>query len=299
MKLNEPTTLKVRLTSVDTGKDVSPVRVMVTGDWHISPIISDRQFEFLETAISHSDPDVIILQGDIIDSPLELQRETSLKKLLNSFKLCARRAPTVLVLGSHDYIAPTKSPRVLKEKSLEKWEKVCKKTGVTLLIDDYCDPLPNFRIFGAFQDEKCCLEEGKNGVLRYHDNVKAFSDYIKNTKFPVLKHGINWFAAHAPLLDEDAIKKLGVFDAASFGHTHGGIVPRGLDEIFEKFDLHFGLISANNTVFPRNVRGTRIVNDGTLIVINPGMTGAQFCAPRIFQNLNFIKAAEVSVIEIK
>ena len=298
MKLNEPTTLKVRLTSVSIDKKIAPIRVMVTGDWHISPIVSKRQFDFIKTAVEETSPDVIVLQGDLVDSPLELRRETSLKKLLKTLRFLAESAPTVLVLGSHDYITPTNPPKVMKEYSLEKWEVICRKTGVKLLIDDYFEPIDGLRVFGAFQDEKCCLEKNNKGEYHHFDSVAAFSDYVEKTEFPILKNGINWFAAHAPLLDKKCIEKLSAFDVASFGHTHGGIVPRGLDEIFEKFDLHFGIVSANKTAFPRNVRGSKIVND-TLLIINPGMTGAQFCAPRLLQNMNFVKAAEISVVDIK
>ena len=98
MNCNEPNTLKVRIHKIELTRKIKHAKVMLTGDWHISPIVSKRQYQFLEDAIAQAKPDLIILQGDLVDSPLELQRETSQKKLIDSLSLCTKNAPTVLVL---------------------------------------------------------------------------------------------------------------------------------------------------------------------------------------------------------
>ena len=81
VNLKESSTLKVRLHQVRLNRDAKSIKVMVTGDWHISPIISENQANFLQEAVTQAEPDVILLQGDIVDSPTELERETSLKKV--------------------------------------------------------------------------------------------------------------------------------------------------------------------------------------------------------------------------
>ena len=124
-------------------------------------------------------------------------------------------------------------------------------------------------------------------------NQKIIDDELEK-KFD----GVTWFASHAPLLNDQVIEKLSSFDIASFGHTHGGIVPLGLDELFDKLNWHFGLISANHKPFPRNVRGVKAISDSTFLAVNPGMVGTHFCVSRPLQNMNFVKAAEVSVIEL-
>lgn len=298
MNLKEPTTLKIRLHQVGLSRNIKPTKVMLTGDWHISPIISDTQFEFLTDAISQVHPDVIIMQGDIVDSPTELSRETSLKKLLREMKLCSKAAPTFLVLGSHDFITPTKKREIMKEFAIPRWKILCKKCGVKLLLDEWAE-LPNIRIFGSFQDEKCSTYTNKSGELIHKDRPSEFEKYIEKMDFSAATPDkINWFAAHAPLITPKVIEACKKFDVLSFGHTHGGIVPRGMDEIFEKFGIHSGIISANKTLFPRKVRGAWEEDGETMVVINAGMTGAQFCAPEIFQKLNRIKAAEISLVEI-
>ncbi len=295
MNLHEPNTLKVRLHSITLNRDIATTKVMIAGDWHISPIVSDRQYHYLKEALEATQPDVIILQGDLIDSPTELKRETSLKKLIASLRLCVKAAPTVLVLGSHDYITPTNPARIMKDFALPFWRKICQKTGVKLLCDEWYET-PKIRIFGAFQNEKCMITEKQ----KFRDNPRAFYRQVKDYDFsPVNDKKINWFAAHAPYLIKETAEKLSIFDILSFGHTHGGIVPKGLDEIFAKLHIHRGLISPNRMPLPRHSRGVFRTSQSTFALINPGMVGAQFCAPKIGQSLNFIKAAEISLVEIK
>lgn len=298
MKLNEATVLKVREYKVFSRKNVPRASVMVTGDWHISPIITERQAEFLKEAVEVAKPDVIILQGDIVDSPAELRRETSLEKLTKELRICSDVAPTMLVLGSHDFIMPTSPAKVMKDSSLPLWKKICKKCNVKLLLNETYEPIPGLCFFGMFQDEKVIIGLDKNGEFYHENSPEGFLEALKQIDFKLDSSKFNWFVSHAPLLSEDAVKELSGFDMLSFGHTHGGIVPRGIDEVFDRTGLNFGLVSTKMRPLPPLVRGIKPVGDSTLMLINPGMTGAQFCASKPLQNLNFIKAAEVSVVKL-
>ncbi len=299
MIFEEPTILKVRKHEVFVERKITPVTVMVTGDWHISPIVSQKQFEFLEQAIEVAKPDLIILQGDIVDSPLELKRETSVKKLFKELTLCSKAAPTVMVLGTHDYITPTRIAKSLAGFAIPRMKKICEKCNVTLLFDEFFE-LPAIRVFGAFQDEKCTLAYRKDGLFSHFDNTYEFEKKLSKFDFSDLgTDKVNWFASHAPMINEKVAEDLAGFDILSFGHTHGGIVPRGIDDIFDQAGVNFGFISPHGTPFNSLARGMRAVGDGSLMLINTGMTGASFNAPRVLQKMNAIKAAEVSVVEIK
>ena len=299
MKRNEPTVLKVREYVVNSKKKTPKLTVMITGDWHVSPIVSERQVDFLAEAIEVAKPDVIILQGDMVDSPMELRRETSLEKLTHELKLCSDAAPTMLVLGSHDFITPTRPARVMKESTLPLWKTLCKKCGVKLLMDESFEPVPGVVFYGMFQDESTIIGLDKNGQKWHENSEEGFLKQLKKQTFKLDPKKFNWFVTHAPLLSKDAIEKISEFDMASFGHTHGGVVPRGLDEVFEKLGLNFGLISTKYRLFPAFVRGIKPVGESTLALINPGMVGAQFCAAKPLQDMNFLKAAEVSVVKLK
>lgn len=298
MNLHEPNTLKVRMHHIQISREINPVKVMLTGDWHISPIVSERQYNFLREAIIEAQPDVIILQGDIVDSPVELKRNTSIKKIKKCFSLCAEHAKTVLVLGSHDFVTPTKPAKIMKDTAIPLWKDICKRTGVKLLMNEWCE-LEGIRLFGAFQDEKCMITD----KLKFRDNPKQFLSQLKQYDFSKIAEGkgddkVNWFVAHAPYLAKGSEKILKDFDISSFGHTHGGVVPRGLDEVFDKLHIHRGLLAPNRTPLPRRSRGLFRLGENTAIIVNPGMVGAQFCASKIAQKMNFLKAAEISLVEI-
>ena len=303
MKLNEPTVLKIRQHTVFLKKKVPEKKIMVTGDWHISPIISDRQADFLREAVDFVKPDAIILQGDIIDSPMELMRETSVEKLTCELKICSDAAPTMMVLGSHDFITPTEPAKVMKKSALSRWQVICEKCNIKLLINESYEPVEGVRFFGMFQDERCIIGLNKHGEKKHFNNVDGFlkclEDIEANGGFEVEPEKVNWLIAHAPLLSREVLEKMKGFDIASFGHTHGGIVPRGIDEVFDRLGINTGLISTDLKPLPLFARGIKPANDNMLMIINPGMTGAQFCAPKVLQNLNFVKAAEISIVNLR
>lgn len=301
MRLNEPNVFKVRLHTVTLGREVEPVRVMCTGDWHVSPIVSEQQFEFLKEAIAEADPDVIILQGDLVDSPVELKRESSREKLERELSLCSSMAPTVMVLGSHDFITPTRPAKNMLDVVLPVWKKICKECDVQLLMDDWFVS-DGIRIFGSFQDERCMYAESSE---KHVNNADGFLACLKEAAREIKKglpkekgSEVVWFASHAPIISDEIINVLEPFDIASFGHTHGGIVPLGLDEVLEKAGLHFGIISSDKKLFPRRVRGMMPISDSTMMLVNPGMIATHFCVPKWLQNMNFLKAAEVSVVQV-
>lgn len=301
MNLQEPNVLKVRKHEVFVAREVPAATVMVTGDWHISPVVSDLQYEYLKQAISVANPDLIMLTGDIVDSPVELKRETSVRKLVRELLLCSKAAPTVMVLGSHDFITPTRPARVASRFALPRWRSLCDKCGVTLLLDEFFET-DFLRVFGAFQDERCVLTYDKTGSLRHFDNVYEFEQKLSQFDFSseVLSlDKANWFLSHAPMVNAKVAEDLAGFDILSFGHTHGGIVPRGLDDAFDKLGVNFGLISPHKRPFAPVARGMMPVGDGSLMLINGGMVGAQFAAPKTLRQLNHVKAAEVSVVEIQ
>ncbi|MBQ8996706.1 hypothetical protein IJ095_01600 [Candidatus Saccharibacteria bacterium] len=87
------------------------------------------------------------------------------------------------------------------------------------------------------------------------------------------------------------------FDVVSFGHTHGGCIPRGLDEIFDWLGYTGGLYGPFGKILPlRQMRGKEKLPGGGVMIINTGMVFAQECAPEFLQKLNWMKAAEVTSV---
>lgn len=292
MKLKEPLIYKIRKVKVFDGPGVA--KVAVSGDWHISPIVSERQFEILSQAFSKIQPELIVLQGDLMDSPEQFDNSDSVQKLRRWFKMCVSFAPTVMVLGSHDYIVPGKAGQV-DEAALGRWKIICSETGVKLLNDEWYET-EHIRVFGMYQGPEYVLTPEK----RHENNPEIFEEKLLKLGSALKKDGkkVNWFVAHAPDMTKKAEKMLSEwFDVASFGHTHGGCLPLGVDSVVDKVGRHGGLVSPTLKPFPSNVRGVRRFNDLTFI-INAGMVATQNCAPKATQYLNFAKAAEIDEIII-
>ena len=87
MFLKEPVVCRVPKYIVKTGKLKTPVKVALTGDWHISKIVSNRQYDILENRLGKMQPDVIILQGDLLDTPSGLDDEKLVRALKKRMKL--------------------------------------------------------------------------------------------------------------------------------------------------------------------------------------------------------------------
>ncbi|MBR3177653.1 metallophosphoesterase [Candidatus Saccharibacteria bacterium] len=290
MKLKEPIVCKITKTQILKPPFVA--KVAVTGDWHISPIVSRDQFLKIKAAFLEIQPELIILQGDLMDSPAQFENSESVKKLYEWFYLCMSFAPTVMVLGSHDYIEPSKKGRI-DELALSNWQKVCGDTGVKLLNDDWFST-EHIRVFGMYQGPDYCLTpEGK-----HKNNPLIFEKHLNALNLETFPDKVNWFVAHAPDMTKRAEKMLSEkFDVASFGHTHGGCLPLGVDALVDKVGGHGGIISPTKRPLPSDVRGVKKIGKMTRI-INSGMVATQNCAPKATQYLNFAKAAEINFVKV-
>lgn len=292
VKLGEPLICKITETKIFEPPFLASAAI--SGDWHISPIVSHRQFEMLKTAFSKIQPELIVLQGDLIDSPDQFNNPSSVQKLKEWFRMCLSFAPTVMVLGSHDYIEPSKTGRIDKS-ALSNWQHICTETGVKLLHDQWFST-EHLRVFGMAQGPDYCLTPEN----KHKNNPKVFEQHLQklfhNVTIPPDK--VNWFIAHAPDMTKQAEKILAEkFDIISFGHTHGGCLPLGIDTLVDKTGRHGGIISPTMRPLPSNVRGVKKIGKMTKI-INSGMVATQNCAPKATQYLNFAKAAEVNFVKI-
>ena len=265
------------------------IRVAVTGDWHISPIITESQKYAIYQTILKIEPDLIVLQGDLVDSPTELFDHDSLKKLKDTLKLCSDSAPTVLVLGGHDFITPTDPGVELDVVPI--WREICEETDVKLLQDEWFE-LENIRVFGCFQEADTVMDQ--DGHRK--DNSRPFQEKLQSLDLKPKPDKINWFAAHAPNLTRKSIKALKDFDVISFGHTHGGCVPIGLDKLLDATHSNLGLISPELKPFPKTARGAKMLSTDTTLIINTGLVATHFSAAKPLQYLNPLKKGEITEV---
>ena len=283
----------------------SPVKVALTGDWHVSRIVSNKQRRMLKTKLLEIQPDVIILQGDLFDTPKAFDDRKLIVKLRKSMKLCAKMAPTVMMLGNHDQVEPKlhRPPRSHDELMLyvrggviEEWRRLCKECEVKLLLDEWFE-IKGLRIFGMLQDHEAYYlgtkERGENiPEMRRHIKELASEDALN------FKPGkVHWLAAHAPINELYKMPELKGFDVFSFGHTHGACVPLLVDRLVDMCGYHGGIVAPFQKWFPtRFMRGQETLPSGASYIVNAGMVMAQDSAFAPLRCLNFLKAAEVTEV---
>ncbi len=306
MFLKEPVFCRTPRYEVKCADVKDPVKVALTGDWHMSRIVSDKQRQILKEKLEKMKPDVIILQGDLFDTPKSFDDVRLVAKLKKSMKACAKIAPTVMVLGNHDQVEPTHKPPVSHAEYLsrtrkgvvDEWRQLCKDCNVELLIDGWFE-VKELRIFGMLQDpEIYYCKPNKKG-----ENVSAMRRHIKELadenvlKFK--KGKAHWFVAHAPINELYSMPELSEFDVFSFGHTHGGCVPVLADLIIDTCGLHGGIVAPFLKWFPsRFMRGREKLENGASYVVNTGMVMTQNSAPKLLHYVNFLKSAEITEVII-
>ena len=282
-----------------------PVKVALTGDWHVSKIVSDKQRNFLKNRLRQIQPDLIILQGDLFDTPDSLRDVKLASELKKGLKVCTELAPTVMVLGNHDQVRPShKAPSSREDyktrvdtDAVNEWRKLCRETGVKLLLDEWFE-VKGLRVFGFLQDfEAYYIKPGAKG-----ENYSVMEQKIKQlSKDGVLdkKEGkIDWFVAHAPINELYKMKELAGFKVFSFGHTHGGCFPLGIDLVADKLGFHGGIVAPFSKWFPmRYMRGRKQYDDSHFIV-NTGMVLSQYSAQLPLRYINFLKAAEITEVRL-
>lgn len=283
-------------------------KIALVGDLHISPIVSEKQSEMIMRVLKLERPEVIIFQGDLVDSPDFLLNHDTKQRLARSIQNCTKIAPVIGVVGNHDQFRQSKGRNRKHEtitefkerfvpEAIEELRKVFKENDGRLLLDEWTR-VAGIDFFGFYEDAECSF---------YGNGEKARLDAVRRKIAKLAKTGTfkksgvtNWFLGHAPIEELTLMDELKVFSVFSFGHTHGGCVPIGLDILLDTFGLTGGIISPVKRLFPIDwMRGKKELNNNQRVIINSGMVATHFSAPRPLQYLNCLKRAEITIIEIE
>ena len=307
MFLKEPGKYRIKEYTIPffSDHDKKPVVVALIGDLHISPIVSDKRIEKVSTLLKKIKPDLIVLHGDLIDVAEFLLDESLRKKLLTELKNCVTVAPTIAVSGNHDLFIGKKEAKRLGVKrphspnwAEQEFENAMKEANVRFLKDEWFE-FRGIRFFGFFQDTDCLSNEKKQ-----LDNIPEMRKKIERlSKKGVLKTNpetVNWFVSHVPIGDIVRMKELRGFEVFSFGHMHGGLMPIGIDRVVDKLGWRGGLIGPHKELLPgRQMRGIETLPNRAKVIVTTGVSGISSTAPKALQNLNFLKAAEITKVTVK
>lgn len=230
--------------------------------------------------------------GDLIDSPKDLDNDDSRRLLTNTIKKSAAIAPTIVILGSHDFVLESKSGNAVVANG-EFWQELDDMKNVHILLDR------------TYQDEKMFFMGYVQTLKYYYNNIEKthiedleafYEDMVtkenlyKNLPKDVPTVGL----IHSPEFakDEKNVELMKEYNLLIGGHDHDGCVPFGL------FNTKRGLISPKKELFPKDVHGVRTLSSGTDLLISGGIVKMGNSCPKIMQPLNYLCPIQMETVEL-
>ncbi len=268
---------------------ISNIKITALGDLHISKIMGLKKLNPIMKQLEKEKSDYYAFLGDLVDSPAELMKPEKCKELLQLLKTTAQIAPTMVILGSHDYVTEEKELEYFDYKT-DFFNQVQEINNLYLLNDTtYIDSKIFF--MGYLQSLKYYYAKKKEHQEDLEAFYKEFGQkeaLYKNLPNNIPKIGL----IHSPEYanEEKNVELLREYDLLIGGHDHDGLTPFGIG------NWKRGIISPKKALFPNNVRGYRQLSSGTKMLISGGIVKIQDCAPTLLHPLNHLCPMQMDTI---
>lgn len=285
--------LQIRDLILYNEKVKNPFKIVALGDIHLSRLVDERKLDSIKYQLDYEQGNYIVFLGDLIDTPKELENPEKRQQLLDLIKTAAGIAPTMVILGSHDYVEEAHFKNydeytVTFDKYF--WNEVANIDNVYLLIDNFYKD--NQVLFMGYVETLEYYFNNKNG---HCEDLEAF--YEDFSKHPELyqnlpKDVVNIGLIHSPEYAKLAknVELLKEYDLLIGGHDHDGCIPFGIG------NFRRGIISPKKEILPKDVRGFRELATGTNLLISGGIVKIQDCAPQIIHPLNHLCPMQMDTI---
>lgn len=265
-------------------------KVVALGDIHLSKSVDKIKITAIKKQIKEEKADYNVFLGDFVSTPKELENKEIQEQLLDLIKASALVAPTMIILGNHDFINKNKEKdnKYSIENNKAFWEKVISINNVYLLNNK------------LYQDNQV-LFMGYKETLKYYYNNESYEDLevffndfksypklYKNLPKDIIKIGLIHSPEYAKLEKNNML--LRDYDLLISGHNHDGCIPFGFG------NFTFGIISPKKKIFPNEARGYRVLNTGTSLLISGGITKIQECAPKVLHPFNHLCPMQMDTI---
>lgn len=287
--------LKIRDSIIYNSNVKSNIKIAALGDFHLSSLVGQKDVDLISQSLYEEKPNYICILGDLVDSPLELEKTSKLSELKNLIKNSASIAPTFIVLGSHDFIDETSNSYDDILSSIDAWNDINKITNAYVLNDA---AYSNDEIFISGYRQK---REVYYNLMQEHleDSKAYYSDLVNH---PVLYENLpinvpKIFLTHSPepIHDRVNMNLLRNYNIIMTGHYHNGCVPAFLDDLMPR---NRGIITPRKRILPKYARGIFMLETGTYLLYNGGWVKLQECAPKILQPLDKLCNRQMDVITL-
>lgn len=265
-------------------------KVVALGDIHLSKSVDKIKITAIKKQIKEEKADYNVFLGDFVSTPKELENKEIQEQLLDLIKASALVAPTMIILGNHDFINKNKEKdnKYSIENNKAFWEKVISINNVYLLNNKlYQDNQVLFMGYKETLKYYYNNESYEDLEVFYHD-FKSYPKLYKNLPKDIIKIGLIHSPEYAKLEKNNML--LRDYDLLISGHNHDGCIPFGFG------NFTFGIISPKKKIFPKEARGYRVLNTGTSLLISGGITKIQECAPKVLHPFNHLCPMQMDTI---
>ena len=287
--------LKIRESTLYNKNVKENVSIVGIGDIHISNLVGMDDINRISEVLYNTKADYICMLGDIIDSPEILENEQKTKELEMLIHNSSLIAPTMIVLGGHDFVDERQGCYEDILKTTKIWNNIGKIPNVHLLNDRvYTD---NKIVICGYHQKSDVYYNLSN---EKKEDVKSFyEDFKLNTKLyrelPSKKPKV--LLTHSPepiyeLQNESFVSK---YDIILTAHYHNGCVPAILDDIYPE---NAGIITPSRRLFPKQARGIIKLNNGPYLIYNGGWVKISECTPKIFHPLDKLCNRQLDIVTL-
>ena len=211
--------------TLQTQKDIQTegYRLVLLSDLHYGVSMSDEQLQKVADRISREDPDIVVLDGDIVDENTTSEQMKSAFHILGTID---SKYGIYYTYGNHDKNNYSTTPNYTADQLAE----TIKKNDIQILEDDTA----------VINDEVVLIGRADRGYG--NENRQAIFDLTSK-----LDKKQEWVVLDHQPADYENVKKAGC-DIILSGHTHAGqIWPAGLFASLFHFDeLNYGKIQREN-----------------------------------------------------
>ena len=251
--------------------DLEPQKFLAISDIHFVDKISKNHQRVL-SFVKHEKPDYIFISGDSINHIHVAESSATVESLREFFAKLGEVAPVCLCLGNHDSYRKIKP---FRPKGY--WHKIGYVSEKSSPLKELIGNIPNIHLLenDSFEDDSVFVF-GLSLPADYYANTEhpslekkeillnELKDLNKKiNKLPTKKPKI--LLVHSPLYlaDSDVQKYLSGFDFVFAGHTHNGVVPPILQEIWRG---RRGMVSPYKTILPKQVTRIGLYNNRLIVL---------------------------------